>query len=80
MNSRPASRVAADGAAAPVPIPRGHMLGMGIDPALARKLERGEYVVDARAVAEAMLASGVFVAAQSRERPARANYDQPAAG
>ena len=32
-----------------------------IEGALLRRLERGEYVVDERAVAEAMVASGVFV-------------------
>lgn len=47
---------------------------------LVRKLERGEYVVDARAVAEAMVASGVFVAAQCRQRPIRAKHDQSASG
>jgi hypothetical protein len=80
MNRRPASRAGADGAGAGVPIPRGQMLGRGIDPTLVRKLERGEYVVDARAVAEAMLASGVFVAAKSRQRPIRAKHDQSASG
>jgi hypothetical protein len=35
--------------------------------ALLRRLERGEYAVDERAVAEAMLASGVFVALETRE-------------
>lgn len=38
------------------------MTRMRIDGALLRRLERGEYVVDERAVAEAMVASGVFVA------------------
>ena len=38
------------------------MTRMRIDGALQRRLERGEYVVDERAVAEAMVASGVFVA------------------
>lgn len=47
-----------------------------IDPALARKVERGEYVVNARAVAEAMLRRWrrgdlpVLVPAQPLERPA----------
>jgi hypothetical protein len=36
-----------------------------IEGALRRRLERGDYVVDPRAVAEAMLASGVFVALQT---------------
>jgi hypothetical protein len=42
--------------------------------ALARAIERGEYVVDTRAVAEAMLRRGqpslVLVSAQSLDRPA----------
>jgi hypothetical protein len=41
--------------------------------ALARAIERGEYVVDTRAVAEAMLRRGpllVLVPAQPRDRPA----------
>jgi hypothetical protein len=33
--------------------------------ALLQRLERGEYVVDERAVAEAMLASGVLVALET---------------
>ena len=41
------------------------MTRMRIDGALLRRLERGEYVVDERAVAEAMVASGVFVALES---------------
>jgi hypothetical protein len=47
-----------------------------IDPALARQVERGEYVVDARAVAEAMLRrwrrgdSSVLVAAEPLDGPA----------
>jgi hypothetical protein len=40
------------------------MSRMGIEGALLRRLERGDYVVDERAVAEAMVASGVFVALQ----------------
>ena len=38
------------------------MTRMRIEGALLRRLERGEYVVDERAVAEAMVVSGVFVA------------------
>ncbi len=41
------------------------MTRMRIDGALRRRLERGEYVVDERAVAEAMVASGVFVALEA---------------
>jgi hypothetical protein len=40
------------------------MAGTGIDAALLRRVRRGEYAVDAHAVAAAMLASGVLVAPQ----------------
>ena len=36
----------------------------GIDPELRLRIEKGEYVVDSRAVARAMLRSRVLVAAQ----------------
>ena len=56
-----------------------------IDPALARRVVRGEYMVDADAVAEAMLRrwrrdpSLVFVAPQPVERPAVViEHDEPA--
>jgi hypothetical protein len=52
----------------------------GIDPALRRSVERGEYVVDSRAVALALLRSRVLVAAQARNRAARAEKKQAAAG
>ena len=50
--------------------------------ALARAISRGEYVVDAHAVAEAMLRRGalsvVLVAPQSLDRPAvRVEQDEP---
>ena len=54
--------------------------------ALARQLERGEYVVDTQAVAEAMLArgahfSGVLVPAQSLDGSTLAvEQDEPGAG
>jgi hypothetical protein len=52
-----------------------------IDTALRRTLELGEYVVDAPAVAEAMLASGVLVALQAGDLAAvRAEHDEPFAG
>ena len=41
------------------------MTRMRIESALLRRLQRGEYVVDERAVAEAMVASGVFVTLES---------------
>lgn len=48
---------------------------------LLRRLSRGEYVVDARAVAEAMLASGVFVALEAADlMPGRVDHDEPLAG
>ena len=52
----------------------------GIDPALRRSVERGQYVVDSRAVAQAMLRSKMFVAAQIRDGSARSQKDQPATG
>lgn len=45
----------------------GEMTCRGIDPALKRSVEQGEYVVDSRAVAEAMLRSGVLVPVQTRD-------------
>ena len=56
------------------------MVRTGIDPTLARTVVRGEYVVDAHAVAEAMLrrrsarrdsASGVLVAPKPEWLPRR---------
>jgi hypothetical protein len=60
----------------------------GIDPALVDRVRRGEYEVDARAVAEAMIdrlcgggPSLVLVAAQPLDRAAvGADEDEPAAG
>lgn len=49
----------------------GDMTFRGIDPALKRTVEQGQYVVDSRAVAEAMLRSGVLVAAQAGNRSSR---------
>jgi hypothetical protein len=40
------------------------MASRTIEAALLRRLERGDYVVDESAVAEAMVASGVLVALQ----------------
>jgi hypothetical protein len=48
---------------------------------LLRRLEHGEYVVDPRAVAEAMLASGVFVALEAANPvPGRVDHDEPLTG
>jgi hypothetical protein len=52
----------------------------GIDPGLRRSVERGEYVVDSRAVAAALLRSRVLVAAQARDRAGRAEKNQAATG
>ena len=64
----------------------------GVDPALLKALEEGSYVVDPRAVAEAMLRrrdqlaearrlSKVLIAAQVDETAAgRTDLDEPAAG
>ena len=52
----------------------------GIDPALRRSVERGEYVVNLRAVAEALLRSRVLVAAQARHGAGRSEKNQAAAG
>ena len=48
---------------------------------LRRRLKRGEYVVEPRAVAEAMLASGVFVTLQTGNVIAvLVEEDEPGAG
>ena len=48
---------------------------------LLRRLRRGEYVVDAGAVAEAMLASGVFVALEAGDlMPGGVDHDEPLPG
>jgi hypothetical protein len=62
------------------------MMSTGIDAALAERVRRGDYVVDAEAVAEAMMrrwlrGSPVLVAAQPLDRPAAGvDEDEPAAG
>jgi hypothetical protein len=62
------------------------MVSTGINPALARRISRGEYVVDEHAVAEAIVRcwrrdSLVLVAAQSLDRAAvRADEEQLPAG
>lgn len=52
----------------------------GVDRAFKRSVARSGYVVDPRAVAEAILRSGVLVAAQPRDRPVRAEKDKAASG
>ena len=56
------------------------MAGRGIDPALRRNVERGQYEVDARAVAEAVLRSWMLVATQARDRATQTDKAQPATG
>jgi hypothetical protein len=53
------------------------MSGRGIDPTLRRSIERGEYVVNSRAVAEAILRSGVFVSAQPGDGTAGREENEP---
>ena len=52
----------------------------GIDPELRLRIEKGEYVVDSRAVAAAILRSGVLVAAQPGDGAAGSDENQSAAG
>jgi hypothetical protein len=52
----------------------------GADKALRRTVEEGRYVVDSRAVAEAILRSRVLVATEARDRAVRAEKDQAATG
>jgi hypothetical protein len=50
----------------------------GIDPELRLRVEMGEYVVDSRAVATAILRSGVLVAAQTGDGAAGSEENQTA--
>jgi hypothetical protein len=52
----------------------------GIDPELRLRVENGEYVVDSRAVATAILRSGVLVAAQTGDGAAGSEENQSATG
>lgn len=62
------------------------MMSTGIDATLAERVRRGDYVVDADAVAETMMRrwrreSAVLVALESLDGPAvRTDEDEPAAG
>ena len=56
------------------------MVGRGRDELLRRTVRKSGYVVDPRAVAEAMLRSGVLVPAQARDRAVRAEKDKTATG
>ena len=52
----------------------------GVDPTLRRSVEKGEYVVDSRAVAMAILRSRVLVAAQTGNGAVRPEKNQSASG
>jgi hypothetical protein len=52
----------------------------GVDEVLRRSVEKGEYVVDSRAVARAILRSRVLVAAQAGNRAASPEKDKSATG
>jgi hypothetical protein len=56
------------------------MVGRGRDDALRRTVQRSGYVVDPRAVAEAILRSGVLVPTQARDRAVRPEKDKTATG
>ena len=56
------------------------MASRGIDPELRLRIENGEYVVDSRAVATAILRSGVLVAAQTGDGAAGSEENQAATG
>lgn len=55
------------------------MSDRGIDPAPQTTLEQGEYEVDSREVAEAIVRSWMLVAAEPGYGPAGAEEDQAAA-
>jgi hypothetical protein len=57
-----------------------NMTCRGIDPELRLRVENGEYVVDSRAVATAILRSGVLVAAQTGDGAAGSEENQSATG
>jgi hypothetical protein len=52
----------------------------GLDHELMLRIENGEYVVDSRAVATAILRSGVLVAAQTGDGAAGSEENQSATG
>jgi hypothetical protein len=52
------------------------MAGRGIDPTLQVSVERGQYEVDSREVAEAVLRSWMLVPPEAGERPLRAEEDE----
>ena len=54
------------------------MAGRGIDPSLQTSVEQGQYTVDSREVAEAIVRSWMLVAAEPGHGPGRAEEDEPA--
>jgi hypothetical protein len=57
------------------------MTGRGtIDQALRESVEMGQYAVDTRAVAEAVMRSWMLVSAEPADGPVRAEQEEAAAG
>ena len=56
------------------------MAGREIDGTLQTSVAQGRYVVNSREVAEAIVRSGVLVAAEAGHGPAGAEEDEPATG
>lgn len=57
------------------------MTGRGmIDPVLRESVEMGQYAVDSRAVAEAVLRSWMLVTGEPADGPVRAEQEEPAPG
>jgi hypothetical protein len=57
------------------------MTGRGtIDPVLRESVEMGQYAVDSRAVAEAVIRSWMLVAGEPADGPVRAEQEEPAPG
>jgi hypothetical protein len=56
------------------------MAGRGVDPTLQTSVAQGVYEVDSRELAEAVVRSGVLVAAEPAHGPVRSEEDEPATG
>ena len=56
------------------------MAGRGVDATLQASVEQGRYVVDSREVADAIVRSGVLVAAEAGYGSVRAEEDETATG
>ena len=56
------------------------MRGIGVDPTLQTSVEQGQYVVDTREVAEAIVRSWMLVAAEPANGTVRAEEDEARAG